>query len=231
MSKIVGLVGGLGPESTIDYYRRILAAWSQRFRGASPGMVIDNLDANHVLRLVDSDRAALAEYVLGSIKRLEGSGADFAVITSNTTHVVFHAVAPRCAIPLISIVETCADEAVRLRLQRFALIGGRPTMEADLYPIAFAKRGLQIVVPDPADREWIHDRYVNQLLPGNFRDETRAEFVALVRRMRDEQGIDAVILGGTELPILLRGNTIADVPVLDTTGLHVAAIVQRLADA
>jgi aspartate racemase len=115
----------------------------------------------------------------------------------------------------MSIVETCADEAARAGLQRCALIGARFIMEAPLYPHAFARRGLAIVVPDERDRIWIHDRYVNQLLKGDFRDDTRAEFVSLVRRMRETQGLDAVILGGTA--------------ALDTTGLHVAAIIERLA--
>lgn len=231
MQTIVGLVGGLGPEATIDYYRRILAAWRQRFPGSAPAMVIDSLDAQRVLRLADSDRDELTEYILGSVRRLEAAGAHFAVITSNTTHIVFDAVATRCSIPLISIVDTCANEAARLGFQRCALIGARFTMEANLYPRAFTQRGLEIVLPDLQDRVWIHDRYVNQLLMGDFRDETRAEFVALVRRLRDKEKCDAVILGGTELPLLLRTPTVADLPALDTTGLHVAAILQRLASA
>jgi aspartate racemase len=226
---MVGLVGGLGPEATIDYYRRILAAWEQRRPGSAPAMVIDSLDATHVLRLAASDRAALADYVLGSVRRLEAAGARFAVITSNTTHVVFDEVAARCSIPLISIVETCADEAARLELKRCGLIGARFTMEAPLYPKAFARRGLEIVVPDELDRAWIHDRYVGQLLKGDFRDDTRAEFVSLVRRLHEKHALDAVILGGTELPLLLQTPTVAGLPTLDTTGLHVAAIIQRLA--
>jgi aspartate racemase len=231
MQAIVGLVGGIGPESTIDYYRRILGAWDERFPRSAPAMVIDSLDAMRVLRLAADDRAALATYVLGSVKRLEGAGAHFAVITSNTTHVVFDDVAARCSIPLISIVETCADEAARLKLERCVLIGARFTMEAPLYPKAFARRGLEIVVPDEVDRAWIHERYVSQLLKGDIRDETRAEFVSLIQRLHEQLVLDAVILGGTELPLLLRAPTIAGVPTLDTTGLHVAAIVQRLAPA
>ena len=112
-------------------------------------MVIDNLDATYVLRLAATDRPALAKYVLESVRRLEGAGAHFAVITSNTTHIVFDEVAARCAIPLISIVETCADEAARRRLRRCALIGARFTMESSLYPSAFARRGLEIGVNRP----------------------------------------------------------------------------------
>lgn len=225
---MVGLVGGLGPEATIDYYRRILAAWERRYPGSSPALVIDNLDATHVLRLAASDRAALTEYVLGSVKRLEAAGADFAAITSNTTHVVFDGVADRSAIPLISIVETCAAEAARLGLKRCLLLGAGLTMEDCFYPNAFGRRGLEIVVPEQVDRAWIHAAYVGQLLKGDFRDETRARFVSLVHRLHEKGTFDAVILGGTELPLLLRAPAVADLPTLDTTGLHVAAIVERM---
>jgi aspartate racemase len=228
MSAMVGLVGGLGPEATIDYYRRILAAWDQRFPGSSPPLVIDNLDAMHVLRLATSDRAALTAYVAESVSRLGAAGAHFAAITSNTTHVVFDGVAARSPIPLISIVETCADEAARLGLTRCLLLGAGLTMEESFYPTAFARRRLEIVIPDRADRAWIHAAYVGQLLKGEFRAGTRAKFIAFVQRFREKERFDAVILGGTELPLLLRTATVADLPVLDTTGIHVAAIVERM---
>ncbi len=231
MEKIVGMVGGLGPFATIDYYRRTLAEWERRFPRSAPRIVIDSLDVEHVLRLVAADRAGLIEYVVASVKRLEAAGAHFAVITSNTTHVVFDEVSARCSIPLVSIVETCADEAVRLKLKRFALIGARFTMEATLYPQAFTRRGLEIVTPDAQERAWIHERYVGQLVKGDFRDDTCAELVAIVQRLHDKLTVDAVILGGTELPLLLRSTTVAGLPVLDTTGLHVDAIVRRLAAA
>jgi aspartate racemase len=85
-----------------------------------------------------------------------------------------------------------------------------------------------VVVPDEGDRSWAHERYVEELLKGDFRDETRLSFVALIDRLREGEGIDAVILGGTELPLLLRTPTVAGLPVLDTTELHVNAIVERL---
>ena len=85
-----------------------------------------------------------------------------------------------------------------------------------------------MVPPGAADRAWVHDRYVTQLLPGDFRDETRREIIALVERMRDTERVDGVILGGTELPLLLPTPIIAGLPALDTTALHVAAIIERL---
>lgn len=215
---MLGLVGGLGPEATIDYYRRLLAAWEQRFPGSSPPLVIDNLDATHVLRLAASDRGKLADYVLASVNRLHAAGASIGAITSNTTHIVYADVAARSPISLVSIVETCANEATRLGLKRCLLLGARFTMEESFYPKAFACRRVQIVVPEPADREWIHAVYVVQLLRGDFRPSTRARLASLVERMHRATRLDAVILGGTELPLLLREPTVGGVPTLDTTG-------------
>jgi aspartate racemase len=108
------------------------------------------------------------------------------------------------------------------------LLGTRFTMEGDFYPSVFARHGLAVVAPDEADRLQVHDRYINQLLKGDFRDDTRQDVVSLIERLRDERQIDGVILGGTELTLLLSAPTIAGVPALDTTALHVAAIVNRL---
>jgi aspartate racemase len=223
-----GLVGGLGPESTIDYYRRILAEWQRHDPASSPSLVIDSLDVTRGLHLVEHDRSGLIDYLLASIARLTGAGADFVAMTANTPHIVFDEIAARSAVPLLSIVEVCAAEAGRLGLRRLALVGTRFTMEAPLYPTVCARSGLTVVTPNDAERAWIHERYVGELLKGDFRDSTRQHLTAIVARMRDEAGVDGVILGGTELPLLLTTSAIANLPALDTTALHVTAIVDRL---
>jgi aspartate racemase len=226
----VGLVGGLGPESTIDYYRRILDGWAKHDPTSSPSIVIDSLDSTLALRLAARDRAAFADYLLGSIRRLTGAGVDFVAMTANTPHMVFDELAAASSVPLLSIVEVCADDARGRGLRRLLLLGTRFTMEAEFYPTVFARYGIDVVVPDEAERTWVHARYVDELLKGDFRDATREEFVALIARTRDRATADGIILGGTELPLLLRAPVIADLPVLDTTELHVAAIVNRLLD-
>jgi aspartate racemase len=226
--KTVGLVGGLGPESTIDYYRRILAAWTRRTPASAPSIVIDSLDVARALHLVDTDRPALIEYLMTSVERLAGAGVNFIALTANTPHIVFDELAARARVPLVSIVETCAAAAVHRKLGRLALLGTRFTMEGRFYADAFSRHGVQVVSPDAADRTWVHERYVGELLKGDFRDATREGFERLVTRLRERERIEGVILGGTELPLLLRESTVAGVPVLDTTALHVDAIVERL---
>jgi aspartate racemase len=225
---IAGLVGGLGPESTIDYYRRILAAWERVDPRSAPSIVIDSIDVGRALDLVERDRPALIEYLLASLHRLAGAGADFAAMTANTPHVVFDELAARTPLPLLSIVEVCAAEARHRGLRRLLLLGTRFTMEASFYPNVAVRYGVIVVAPEDADRRWMHDRYVGQLLKGDFRDETREEVIGLVARLRDQLHIDGVVLGGTELPLLLQAPMIGGLPVLDTTALHVDALVARL---
>lgn len=224
----VGIVGGLGPESTIDYYRRILERWHEDDPTTAPSIVIDSLDVGRALRLVATDRAALTDYLLASVRRLAAAGASFVAMSANTPHIVFDEIAARSPVPLLSIVEVCADEARARGLRRLALLGTKFTMEAPFFPAVFARHGIAVVTPDAAERSWIHERYVGELLLGEFRDETRRELLALVARLRDAHGIDGVILGGTELPLLLHDAVVAGVPALDTTALHVAAIVRQL---
>jgi aspartate racemase len=229
--KTVGIVGGLGPESTIDYYRRILEAWDRDDPTTAPSIVIDSLDVQRALRLVAQDLPALTEYLLASLHRLAGAGVDFAAMTANTPHIVFDDLAARATVPLVSIVEVCAQEAQQRGLSRLALLGTRFTMEGAFYPTVCARFGVSVVPPNETDRNWVHERYVGELLKGDFREDTRSGFISLVSRLREDEGIDGVILGGTELPLLLSAPDIAGVPALDTTALHVAAIVKRLRTA
>src|SRR5215831_4857002 len=210
----VGLVGGLGPESTIDYYRRILDGWAKHKPSSTPSIVIDSLDSTRALRFAAEDRVALAEYLLGSVRRLTGAGVDFIAMTANTPHLVFDEVAAASSVPLLSIVEVCAEEARRRGLRRLLLLGTRFTMQADFYPSVCARYGIDVFVPDETERTWIHSRYVDELLKGDFRDGTREELIALIGRLRDRTHADAIVLGGTELPLLLRAPVIAEIPVL-----------------
>jgi aspartate racemase len=183
------------------------------------------------LRLVEKDRPALIEYLLESLGRLAGARVDFVAMAANTPHVVFDELVARTPVPLVSIVESCAEEARRLGLKRLGLLGTRFTMEGSFYPTTFARYGMAVVSPTAEERVWIHERYVGQLLNGDFRDETRQGVIAVIERLRKDEKIDGVVLGGTELTILLSGPVVAGVPALDTTALHVTAIVKRLRES
>jgi aspartate racemase len=224
----VGLVGGLGPESTIDYYRRILAAWERHDPSTAPSIVIDSLDAKRALRLVHHDRAAFVSYLSASVQRLARAGAGFVAMTANTAHLVYDEIASASPVPMISIVETCAAAARERGMRRLLLLGTRFTMEAPFYAQVCARLGIDVVTPGDAERVWLHERYVSELLDGRFLDETRESVAELAARLGTAHAVDGVILGGTELPLLLPGRHVAGIPALDTTELHVEAIVARL---
>lgn len=147
----VGIVGGLGPESTIDYYRRILEVWARDDPTTAPSIVIDSLDVRRALYLVERDRSALTEYLLASLRRLAGAGVDFAAMSANTPHIVFDDLAARAPVPLISMVEVCAHEARQRGLRRLGLLGTRFTMEGPFYPAVCARYGIAVVTPNDVD--------------------------------------------------------------------------------
>lgn len=221
---VVGLVGGLGPESTVDYYRRLLDRARPGEARHAPSIVIDSLDVDLALRLVATDRPALTAYLLASVRRLAAAGVDFVAMTANTPHLVFDEVAAASPVPLISIVAVTAAEAQRLNCRRLLVLGTRFTMDAGFYAATLAQRGIEGIVPAEDDRRWIHAAYVDELLRGTFRDDTRARFVACIEQARATAAVDGVILAGTELPLLLRDVDVG-LPMLDTTALHVEAIV------
>ena len=223
-----GLIGGLGPETTIDYYRRILAAWQAVDPTSAPPIIIDSLDVQKVFRLVASDRTALADYLSESVERLANANADFAAITANMPHLVFDEVNSRSPIPLISIITTCADEAARRGLRRLLLLGTRFTMESSMYPDGLRRHGIDVVVPTAPDQVFIHEHYVGEMIKGVFRDDVRERVTSIVGRTHEVENVDGVILGGTELTLLLPFDTIAGLPALSTTAIHVDAIVKRL---
>jgi aspartate racemase len=224
----VGLLGGLGAESTIDYYRRVLAVWQETRPESFPEITIDSLDVNRGIELVRNDRKALAEYLLGSIGRLSRAGCTFVAMAANTPHVVFDDLVARSPVPLLSIVETCAEEGQRLAVRRLGLLGTGFTMESSMYPDVFRRFRMDVFTPDTPGRAWLHERYLGELLKGVFRDDTRDGVRRLVDEMVARDRIDAVVLAGTELPLLIRAETISGLPMLDTTELHVRAIVRRL---
>lgn len=226
---LAGLVGGLGPESTIDYYRLLIEGWQARHPGTLPRVVIDSLDVNEGIRLVRDDRPGLVRYLLDSVRRLERAGCGFAAMAANTPHVVFDELAAASPIPMLSIVEATADAIEARGFRRVGLLGTGFTMNAGFYDAALDRRGIAVLVPSEERRAWLHDRYLGELLVGTFTDETRAGVTAIVRDWAERGSVDAVVLAGTELPLLIRADALAGLPLLDTTRIHVEAIVGRLA--
>jgi aspartate racemase len=226
----LGIVGGLGPESTIDYYRRLLARHRER-SGAAANLhiIIDSVDIARFFNFMAiGDLEGLTGYLAASVERLAHAGAELALVAANTPHVVFPQLATRSPIPLVSIVEATCARAASLRLERVSIFGTRFTMEGTFYPDALRAAGITVVRPEEQEMAWIHQIYVGELVPGVFLPETRARLLEIVDGLLHRNGIDGVILGGTELPLLLREPSHGEVLLLDTTTIHVDAALDRM---
>jgi aspartate racemase len=224
-----GMIGGLGPESTIDYYRSIIARSRARNAQAEyPHIVINSLDVDKGIAMLNAGRLEdLADYLVAGIQLLVRAGADFGFIAANTPHLVFDNVQSRSAIPLLSIVRATAQRATALGLKNVGLFGTGFTMGASFYPEEFQRSGIAIVRPNESEREFIHQKYIGELLNNQFLPDTRKAILRIANRMRSEEGVEAIVLAGTELPLLLRDSG-TDINFLDTTVIHVEAIVDEL---
>jgi len=223
------MIGGLGPESTIDYYRFILARYRERKPDSGyPHVIINSLDVDKGIALLDAGQLEeLVEYLATGIEVLVRAGAEFGCIAANSPHLVFDEAQRRSAIPLLSIVRATADHARSLGLKKVGLFGTGFTMRANFYPEEFRRAGIAMVRPKEGEQEFIHRKYIGELLKNKFLPETRTEIVRIAQRMVNEDGIEAVVLAGTELPLLLRDAGLG-LKILDTTVIHVEAIVDEL---
>ena len=228
--KTLGIVGGVGPESTIEYYRTIIALYrARKMDGSYPPLIINSIDLKKEVDLATAnDLAGMTEYLRAEVEKLAGAGADFGLIAANTPHIVFDDLQPRSPIPLISIVEAACKAAQARGLKKLGLFGTRFTMQGAFYPKVFSREGIELVVPDPKDQDYIHDKYMNELVPGTFLPETRENLLAIVDRLKDKIDIDGIILAGTELPLILRDETHNGIPFLDTMKIHAEAAVTEM---
>lgn len=227
--KTVGIVGGLGPESTIDYYRSIIARFRERDpEHRSPQILINSLDVDKGIAMLNASRLDdLTDYLVDGFKLLERAGADFGCMAANTPHLVFDAVKEGTTLPLISIVTATAQHAKSLGVKKAGLLGTGFTMGASFYPEEFARIGIDLVRPTEEERAKVHKIYIEELLKNQFLEESRQTIFAIAARLRLQHGAEAVALAGTELPLLLRDSG-TDINFLDTTVIHVEAIVGEL---
>lgn len=223
--KKIGIIGGLGPEATIDYYKRIITHFHQCNQSLSvPEIIIYSVDMAELFGFVEAARwDELAAWITAKLSALAKAGADFAVISANTPHIVFERVLPNAPLPLISIVEATLASARSMGLKRLALLGTRLTMQSTFFADCFGREGLAIVVPDAAEQAYIHEKLFTEIELGIFREETRQGLMAIVAAMQARDEVDGVILGCTELPLILDCND-SGIPFLNTTAIHVEAI-------
>ena len=226
----VGIIGGIGPESTIEYYRLIISSYLDQEKGGNyPQIIINSINMKKMLDLIGENRLdEVTDYLVAEIQKVASAGADFAVLASNTPHIVFDQINRASSLPLISIVKVTCEETMSKGMQRVGLFGTKFTMQGGFYDKIFSDHGIAVISPAEKDQDYIHDKYMGELVKGIIRDDTKNELLKMINRLKENDRIQGLILGGTELPLILKEKDADEIDFLDTTRIHVESIMKRL---
>ncbi len=223
--KKLGLIGGTGPESTIEYYKGIEYGVQCSF---FPNLTIESLSVFDVLGFCErQDYAGLTKYLLKGVQNLASAGAECAALTGITPHIVFDELAAAAPIPLISMVNTARDHVAECGYKKICLLGTLPTMDGTFFQNSFAKRGIEVVTPNTEEKRYIETKIETELEFGKVLSETQQNFRKIVERIIREEKVQAVVLGCTELPLVFRDMELT-VPYIDVMQIHIGALIQMI---
>ena len=227
--KKLGLVGGMGPESTVPYYRGIIYGVRERMgSNVLPFLSLESVDVFDIQRFCNEGRYdELTGYLLAAVRNLAAAGAEFAALSANTPHIVFDQLKQQTPIPLVSIIEAACEEAERRGLSRLGLMGTIFTMKGSFFKKPFEEKGIKVISPREEEMAYINEKIYTELEFADVREGTREGLVRIIRRMVEEDGIQAIILGCTELPLALD-DRICPVPCLDTMKIHIRTLVDGI---
>jgi aspartate racemase len=220
MAKRIGILGGISAESTGEYYRRLTAVYRARRGDAHyPEIVIFSLDFQRFTDLENSgDEDAYVAEIMHGIHGLENADAELLIMAANSPHAVFDRVAAATPLPMLSIVQVTAERAKELGLKSLLLLGIKFTMQSDFYPQACARLGIDVLTPSPAEQNLVDRIIFDELARGQILPASREQLKEVIRRYP----VDGVILGCTELPLILAPGDV-ELVLLDTLNLHVGA--------
>jgi aspartate racemase len=227
--KTLGLVGGTGWVSTLEYYRLLNEGVARCLGGHDAARcVVYSLNFGDVMRAKEGDPEQLKvrEMVIEAAGRLVAAGADGLLLCANTLHWFANAVERAVPLPLIHIADAVGDRIVSAGLERVALLGTRPTMEREFYRERLEAKGLEVRIPDEPARTYVHQAIYDELVLGRFLPSTRAAFVDIVTALQAD-GAQGVVLGCTEIPLLLTQSD-CSLPLFDTLAIHAEAGVRFL---
>ena len=227
--KKAGIIGGIGPASTLDYYSGIINGCRIKSKDENyPALVINSINMTEMLSYVSGQKwDALAAMLAGAVRELKNAGAELAAIASNTPHIVFDKVREQSPLPLLSIVDATCRYTQSRGCRKVVVIGTRFTMSSGLYTGAFERMGIQAVVPSEEEQAAIHGIIFPKLEEGLVDPEDKRRLLAMARRLLAENNADGLILGCTELPLMIRDDDM-DTLVVNTTRVHIDAIVDAL---
>lgn len=228
--KKVGIVGGLGPEATVDYYQTIISKFQEKIGSKEelPELFINSINMYKMFKLLTNGQTKeVIKYLIDAVQKLESVGADFVVMCGNTPHIVFEQIQEKVQVPMISIVEETYLKAQELRLEKIGLIGTKFTMENDFFQKPFISQNIEMVVPNQSEQEYIHRKIVEELENGIVNNETKKGFLNIINQMISRDGIQGVILGCTELPMLIKNEDL-NIHSLNTAEIHINKIVDTI---
>lgn len=215
------------PESTKVYYELLIHGARQPGGDPlrNPEVIIYSLNLTELVQIQRTgDRRRVAGYLAATLERLRVAGAEVGALTANTPHAYLDEIRTETKLPLVSIVTATRDATADLGLKNALLLGTKTTLEAEMYPREFAEAGIRMVLPNGEDREFLEDTIYNELAIGRVTPEVRNRYHGMCSRHIESDGIDSVILGCTELPLVISSDDLP-IQVLDTTRIHVAAIL------
>jgi aspartate racemase len=223
MPSRIGILGGLSPESTIEYYRHIIRAYVERYGDyAYPEIIIYSVSFQPYVDWPGQDRWDLvAQGLSEAAQRLESAGADFILIAANTMHAVIDHVQASIHIPVLSLLDVVGKAILARGMSTVGLLGTRFTMEKTFYRDALMEMGITVLVPDREDREYVNRVIYNELVAGDIREESRTGFVTIIKKLA-ARGAEGIVLGCTEIPLLVQEADVG-IPLFDTTALHAQA--------
>jgi aspartate racemase len=219
----IGIVGGLGPESTVDYYRMIIEEYGKQKAGHAPEIIIYSLNMKDFPDRRQEDE--IINWLLHAVKSLHKAGADFGLIASNTPHIVFDELEQLSPMPLLSIVRETCRVVQNMNLGKVGLMGTKVTMSSDYYQRVFSLANIPIVVPNAAEKAYISDKLVSEIVFNRIVEETRQGLLKIAKRLVDDEGIEGLILGCTELPLILT-NDAYGIRFLNTSRIHAESAVR-----
>lgn len=229
--KKLGLVGGLGPESTIPYYHDIVYGVKDVVgEEVFPELTIESVDIFKFFKLLNEGNLdAVTEYLGAAVRHLALAGAEVAALTANTPHIVFDRLSTLSPIPLVSIIDATVKEAKNRQYGRVGLLGTIFTMEKDFFKKPFIEAGIEIKTPSIDEANIVNHLICAELEHGIVTEATQHWFSDLIERMHSRDKIEAVVLGCTELPMVLN-DKVSVVPCLDTRAIHIQELVKIVSE-
>jgi len=219
--KTIGLIGGMSWESSLEYYRIINEKVKEELGGLhSAQSLMYSVDFEHIKNLQhEGNWNELTKIMIEAAQRLEKGGAELIVICTNTMHKMADDVQKNINLPLIHIADSTAQAIKSKNLKKIGLLGTKFTMEQDFYKNRLIeKHGIEVVIPNDKDRDIVHKIIYNELCLGNIKDVSKNEYIRIINDLV-RNGVEGIILGCTEIPLLIKQNDVS-VPIFDTTTIH-----------